>query len=229
MSNVKNYSEQGGERFVINGELSIGYTGRLKLSGMRLKPAAAQADSSASTVSALKDEFNELIKNLQLSGLMERAVIVAQEDSEVDNRINTSTNYYNVSDEHDACVADAIISLSAPLPAGAKVQIVNPVIGGESVLIPAGADTIWLSDVIHAQNESMPIRTKLNLHTTQAFDFVVSGLAEDMTVDITLKAVASDLAGLSGTHQSEAEMTSYIVLTSASIIGVILKADEPEE
>ena len=39
MSNVKNYSEQGGEHWVVEGELEIGAGGKLTFEGKELKAA----------------------------------------------------------------------------------------------------------------------------------------------------------------------------------------------
>ena len=70
MSNVKNYSEQGGEHWVVEGELQIAAGGKLTFEGTELKPAAGQAESDATTVDALKDDFNALLEKLKAAGLM---------------------------------------------------------------------------------------------------------------------------------------------------------------
>ncbi len=108
--NTKNYTEQGGDKTVIGGELKIGNQGKVTFGGTTIKPATCQPDSTASTVAALKDEVNALLAKLQDAGLMERAMIVLEEDSETDNKINTLTTYSNVSSFSDAWVTDAIIS-----------------------------------------------------------------------------------------------------------------------
>ena len=66
MYNTKNYTEQGGERTVIGGALVFeegatidGFPG-----------AANQADSTATTVATLKDDFNALLTKLKAAGLM---------------------------------------------------------------------------------------------------------------------------------------------------------------
>lgn len=95
MSNVKNYTEQGGEKTVIGGildiasggtleivsggtlEIASGATldiasgGKLTVAGTELKPAATQADSTAETVADLITDFNALLAKLQAAGLME--------------------------------------------------------------------------------------------------------------------------------------------------------------
>ena len=73
--NSKNYTEQGGERTVIGGELVIKSGGRLILEegaeNSGLPKAANQAESTATTVAGLKDDLNALIGKLVSSGLME--------------------------------------------------------------------------------------------------------------------------------------------------------------
>ncbi len=70
MSNVKNYSKQGGEHWVVEGELEIAAGGKLTFEGKELKPAENQADSEATTIAALKDDFNALLEKLKAAGLM---------------------------------------------------------------------------------------------------------------------------------------------------------------
>ena len=71
--NSKNYTEQGGERTVIGGELVIKSGGRLILEegadNSGLPKATNQAESTA--VAGLKDDLNALIGKLVSSGLME--------------------------------------------------------------------------------------------------------------------------------------------------------------
>ena len=70
MSNVKNYTEQGGERTVIGGTLEIESTGSLTFNGAALTPAAAQTDSVASTVAGVVVDLNALLAKLRAAGLM---------------------------------------------------------------------------------------------------------------------------------------------------------------
>jgi hypothetical protein len=70
MSNVKNYHEQGGGKWVVKGELELAGDGRLLFNGTELKPAPGQTDSKASTVAALKEDFNALLGRLFAAGLM---------------------------------------------------------------------------------------------------------------------------------------------------------------
>ena len=70
MSNIKNYTEQGGGRWVVNGTLEIGSEGQLILDGTSIAPAAHQADSTATTIADLKTDFNALLAKLQAAGLM---------------------------------------------------------------------------------------------------------------------------------------------------------------
>ena len=70
MSNVKNFTEQGGEKTVIGGTLEINAEGKLTFAGVELKPAQAQADSSASTIAGLVTDFNALLAKLKTAGMM---------------------------------------------------------------------------------------------------------------------------------------------------------------
>lgn len=70
MSNVKNYTEQGGERTVIGGEIEIATGGKLTFEGVEVKPAAAQEDSTASTIAAAVIDLNALLAKLRAAGLI---------------------------------------------------------------------------------------------------------------------------------------------------------------
>jgi len=71
MANVKNYTEQGGEKTVIGGTLEI-LEGAvvIGLPDATVTPAANQADSTATTVAAVKDDFNALLAKLVAAGFM---------------------------------------------------------------------------------------------------------------------------------------------------------------
>ena len=71
MSNVKNYTEQGGDKWVVGGTLEVTAEGQLLLDGIPLVRAATQADSTATTIADLKGDFNALLAKLQAAGLME--------------------------------------------------------------------------------------------------------------------------------------------------------------
>jgi len=64
--NAKNYTEQGGEKTVIGGTLEI----KSDATVTGLPKANVQADSTATTVAALKDDFNALLSKLKSAGLM---------------------------------------------------------------------------------------------------------------------------------------------------------------
>lgn len=70
MSNVKNYTEQGGEKTVIGGTLEIAAGGKLMFDDTEVKPAETQADSTATTIADLKTDFNALLAKLKAAGLM---------------------------------------------------------------------------------------------------------------------------------------------------------------
>ena len=63
--NAKNYTEQGGDVTHIGGKLVFDEGGSLE-GGL----IANQADSEATTVAALKEDFNSLLAKLKAAGLM---------------------------------------------------------------------------------------------------------------------------------------------------------------
>jgi hypothetical protein len=67
MSNVKNYTEQGGDKTIIGGTLVITEDGTAE----GLPTAEAQADSTASTIAALVIDFNALLAKLRTAGIMD--------------------------------------------------------------------------------------------------------------------------------------------------------------
>ena len=68
---AKNYTEQGGDITHIGGKLIIEEGATVEgLSPGGITPAENQADSSATTVVALKDDFNGLLAKLKAAGLM---------------------------------------------------------------------------------------------------------------------------------------------------------------
>ena len=68
MANVKNYTEQGGEKTHIGGELIIEAGGKLKLGGAEVKQAEVVAEAAGDTVT--KAEFKALLDALKSAGLM---------------------------------------------------------------------------------------------------------------------------------------------------------------
>ncbi|NDL67879.1 head fiber protein [Anaerotalea alkaliphila] len=69
--NTKNYTEQGGGKTVIGGELAVTAEGKITFRDTELKPAAVQADSTATEVAGLVSDFNALLAKLKAAGLME--------------------------------------------------------------------------------------------------------------------------------------------------------------
>ena len=67
--NTKNYTEQGGDVTHFGGKVI--FEEGCEVEGNSFTPAANQADSTATTVAALKDEFNALLVKLKTAGLME--------------------------------------------------------------------------------------------------------------------------------------------------------------
>lgn len=70
MSNIKNYAKQGGDRWVVNGVLEITSDGQLLIDGLPLIRSNNQANSIATNVAGLKDDFNALLTKLKSAGLM---------------------------------------------------------------------------------------------------------------------------------------------------------------
>lgn len=70
--NAKNYTEQGGDVTHIGGKLIIeeGASVEGLTSSGGFTPAANQAESTATTVAALKDDLNALLAKLKAAGLM---------------------------------------------------------------------------------------------------------------------------------------------------------------
>lgn len=66
MSNIKNYTEQGGDVTVIGGSLIIEEGATLE----GFPAADAQADSVASTIAALVIDFNNLLAKLRAAGIL---------------------------------------------------------------------------------------------------------------------------------------------------------------
>ena len=66
--NTKNYTEQGGEKTVIGGELNIAEGGKLTFEELEFSPdnlpkqVSFQADSVAENVAGLVTDFNRLLK-----------------------------------------------------------------------------------------------------------------------------------------------------------------------
>lgn len=70
MGNTKNYKEQGGDKWVVGGTLEVTVDGKINIEGTQITRSTNQVNSNASTVTALKDDFNELLLKLKTAGLM---------------------------------------------------------------------------------------------------------------------------------------------------------------
>lgn len=66
--NTKNYTEQGGDVTHIGGKLIIEEGASVE--GLFSTPAENQSDSEATTVVALKEDFNTLLAKLKTAGIM---------------------------------------------------------------------------------------------------------------------------------------------------------------
>ena len=69
---VKNYAEQGGDKWVVRGSLEITDEGQLSLNDTPLTRAANQEDSTAATIAELRADLNTLLVKLRTAGLMEQ-------------------------------------------------------------------------------------------------------------------------------------------------------------
>lgn len=67
---IKNYSEHGSDKWVVNGIMEITTEGQLLLDGTPLTRIAHQEDSTATTIADLKADFNALLTKLKTAGLM---------------------------------------------------------------------------------------------------------------------------------------------------------------
>ena len=75
---TRNYTAHGGKETVIGGKLTFLPGAEVEglealLSSAQPKQLTAQDDSVATTVAALKDDFNALLSKLRAAGLMESA------------------------------------------------------------------------------------------------------------------------------------------------------------
>ncbi|HEY9059337.1 MULTISPECIES: hypothetical protein [Pseudobacteroides] len=70
MNITKNYHKDGGDVFVVGGEIRVVDDGKVTFDGIELKPAANQTNSTASTIADLKTDFNALLSKLKAAGLM---------------------------------------------------------------------------------------------------------------------------------------------------------------
>lgn len=70
--NTKNYTEPGGEKTVVGGELEFKEGARvIGFPSSALTPAAYQPDSEATNVATLRADFNTLLANLKAAGLVD--------------------------------------------------------------------------------------------------------------------------------------------------------------
>ena len=75
--NVKNYTEQGGDKTVIGGELEIKEGARVSgLPSPTITPAAYQPESEATNLALLRADFNTLLANLKAAGFVESTAAV---------------------------------------------------------------------------------------------------------------------------------------------------------
>ena len=68
--NAKNYTEQGGDVTHIGGKLIFEEGSSVEGLPSSFTPAENQADSEATTIAALKEDFNSLLGKLKVAGIM---------------------------------------------------------------------------------------------------------------------------------------------------------------
>lgn len=68
--NTKNYTEQGGEKTVIGGALEFKEGAKITGINISFTPAAYQANSTASNIYGVLDDFNALLAKLKAAGIM---------------------------------------------------------------------------------------------------------------------------------------------------------------
>jgi len=113
--NTKNYTEQGGDKTVIGGVLEVKDGGLIKIKEgaliTGLPIASNQANSTATTISALKDNFNDLLAKFKDAGFMEFDVwnlSVAKAPITTEGQPITA----NQSEVSDVTIADGIIRVT---------------------------------------------------------------------------------------------------------------------
>ena len=82
--NIKNYTEQGGDVTHIGGRLVFEEGSSVEGLPSSFTPATNQADSEASTIAALKEDFNALLSKLKSAGLMATDSETNEEDDTQD-------------------------------------------------------------------------------------------------------------------------------------------------
>lgn len=122
--NTKNYTEQGGEKTVIGGVLEIKEGALIK----GLPVASNQNNSTAATVSDLKNNFNDLLAKLKDAGFMEfdtwnlsvaKAPITTEGQPITENQSKVS----------DVTIADGIISVTVDVEGLVEFDSSNPAQG----------------------------------------------------------------------------------------------------
>ena len=113
--NVKNYTEQGGEVTHIGGSLIIE-------NGL----APNQAASSADTVSALKDDFNDLLLKLKNAGVITPDAFTMNYAAVTDSVAGHADRQYNTGKISSVAIEDEVITITL----SAKVSDLKDFDGG---------------------------------------------------------------------------------------------------
>lgn len=88
---TRNFAAHGGNEWVIGGKLTFVEGAEIEglsealASAPLFTPATNQAESTASTIATLKEDFNTLLASLKAAGLMEADTPVEEEDEDDDD------------------------------------------------------------------------------------------------------------------------------------------------
>lgn len=70
MYNTKNYAEQGGDRWVIGGELDIPTGGKITANGVQAAAIANHADPATATAADIATKQNQILAALRGAGII---------------------------------------------------------------------------------------------------------------------------------------------------------------
>jgi hypothetical protein len=148
--NIKNYTEQGGERTVVGGVLEI----KEGASVTGLPTSENQAASTASTVAGVKDDLNALLIKLKNAGLMAPDTF-----SDISVKLCNAASGSDLETNHSTVSATSynagVFTLTADTEAMVSFESANPQQGSHKwlgILITTG-----LTDIKSAQYNGYPL------------------------------------------------------------------------
>jgi hypothetical protein len=152
--NTKNYTEQGGEKTVIGGTLEI----KEGASVTGLPTLENQAASTASTVSALKDDYNALLIKLKDTGIM-----TPDSWTGVSTKLCNAVEGNDLAENHSAVTSvtyeNGVFTVSADTSAMTAFDSLNPTQGTHK----------WIGLLITTGRSDI-LTTKYNGYQLQAAD-----------------------------------------------------------